>query len=411
MRIPGPLRVYRTRLDWYLVIPILVLLVEGMLAVYSATEFPESPRAGFFARHLVTFPVALAVMLIAMSLPLRLLDDLAYPAYAVTLLLLAATLVVGIEVYGARRWLGYGPARIQPSEVAKVTTMLALARYLIGKRNDPGRVKHLLVSLAIVAVPSLLVLKQPDLGTSGTFVVIGLCMLLWSGLPMLTFGLLASPLLGLLLVRHTVLWLLFMAGSLVGLWRLRMSWIILGGFLLAQVTIFVGAPRIWGHLEPYQKSRLTTFLDPGKDPAGAGYQIMQSKIAIGSGGLAGKGYLKGSQKALAFLPQQHTDFIFSVVGEELGFWGTGIAVLLFFWIVSRGFYLALHSRNRHAGLLAVGCSAMILYHAGVNMGMTLGLLPVTGLPLPLISFGGTFMISIFFILGLLLNVSAHRYDY
>ncbi len=411
MRLPGSIRAYGGRLDPYLIVPAVALVLLGFLAVYSATEFPDSARAGFFVRHLVAFPPAICVLLFAMALPLRFLEDVSYILYAAMILLLIGVLLVGTEVYGARRWLGVGPIRIQPSELAKVATAMALARFLAAKRRDPARITNLLWVIGIIAVPMLLILKQPDLGTSGALPAIGLAVLLWAGIPLLHLLLLVSPLIGLALCRHWFLWGLFLAGSSLLLWKSRLPWLVLALFLILQVAVFAGAPVVWGHLKPYQQARLTTFLDPSSDPSGAGYQILQSKIAIGSGGIWGKGYLKGSQKALAFLPQQHTDFIFSVVGEEFGFWGSFLAVAFFFALIARGYYLALHCRNVFAGLLSVAVSTLLLYHAGVNMAMTVGLLPVTGLPLPFISFGGSFLVSVFGMLGILLNVSAHRYDY
>ncbi|MFB3909227.1 MAG: rod shape-determining protein RodA [Candidatus Eisenbacteria bacterium] len=411
MRIPAALRIYGRRLDPYLIVPMAGLILIGMLVVYSATEFPDSARAGFFLRHLLAFPIAIAAMLVFMVLPLRLLEDFAYVLHAIALVLLIGVLVAGIEVYGARRWLGAGPLRMQPSEFAKLTTILVLARFLSTKRHDPARLSNLGAVLGLALLPLLLVLKQPDLGTSGAFVAFAATMLVWAGLPGLHLLLLVSPLAGLILGKHWLAWGAFLVVSLVVLVRSRMPWLVIGAFVLVQLAVFIGGPIAWGHLEPYQKARLTTFLDPGQDPGGAGYQLLQSKIAVGSGGMWGKGFLKGSQKALAFLPQQHTDFIFSVVGEEFGFLGSLAVLVLFLALVFRAFYLALHCRSPFSGLLAVGLGTLILYHSAVNMAMTVGLLPVTGLPLPLISYGGTFQLTIYATLGLLLNISAHRYDY
>jgi rod shape determining protein RodA len=236
-------------------------------------------------------------------------------------------------------------------------------------------------------------------------------MLIWAGLPILHLFLMLSPIFGVALCRYPLLWVVYMLISIISLWRLRVAGLVLSLYVLVQVGVFVGAPKVWERLEPYQRSRIETFLDPSKDPAGAGYQILQSKVTIGSGGVWGKGYLRGTQKALAFLPQQHTDFIFGVVGEEFGFLGSGLTILLFFLIIGRGYHIALHCRNPFAGLVAAGISTMLLYHAGVNMAMTVGLLPVTGLPLPLLSYGGSFLVSVFLMVGLLLNISAHRYEY
>lgn len=411
MRLPAAFAIYRRRLDPYLVIAGGALVLIGLLAVYSATEFPDSARAGFFARHLVALPLAFGVMALAMAVPLRVLEDLGILLYAATTLLLVAVLLFGTEVYGARRWLGAGPFRMQPSELAKLATAIALAQFLAAKKRDPARWSTLLPAAGMVLLPLALVLKEPDLGTSGAFAVMGIAMVLWSGLPWLHTLLMMSPLASLILCRHYVFWAAYLVVSVLVLWRVRLSWLVLALFVVIQTAVMFGAPVLWNHLEPYQRMRLTVFEHPERDPSGGGYQIMQSKIAIGSGGIWGKGYLKGSQKALAFLPQQHTDFIYSVVGEEAGFLGCLATIILFLLVILRGYYLALHCRSPFAGLLAVGIATLLLYHAGVNMAMTVGLLPVTGLPLPFVSYGGSFQLSVFAMLGLLLNISAHRFDY
>ena len=411
MRLPQSFRIYARRLDPYLVLPAIVLVIIGVLVVYSATEYPDSPRSGFFMRHLLAYPVAFVALIVAMTIPLRTLEDFSYPLYAIGIVSLVAVLFVGQEVYGARRWLVAGPVRLQPAEVVKMLTVFALAHFLIGKRRDPARMGTLLPAFCVILLPIVLVLKEPDLGTSAAFAALGLVMLVWAGLPMLHLLLMASPLVGLALCRYWIVWGLFVLIGSVIIWRSRATWLVLAAFLTVQVTLFVAAPRVWDKLEPYQRARLTTFLDPEKDPAGAGYQILQSKITIGSGGIWGKGYLKGTQKALAFLPQQHTDFIFGVVGEEFGFLGSIVTILLFFTLIARGYFLGLHCRNHFGAMLAVGISSILLYHAGVNMAMTVGRLPVTGLPLPFLSYGGSFLVSSFAMLGLMLNVSAHRYDY
>lgn len=411
MRLPQSIRIYARRPDPYLVLPAIGLILIGLLAVYSATEYPGSPRSGFFIRHLLAYPAAVVAMLVAMTIPLRTLEDFSYPLYVSGIILLVAVLFLGVEVHGARRWLVAGPVRMQPAEVAKTLTVVALAHFLIGKRRDPAGMGTLLPAFCMILLPIVLVLREPDLGTSAAFGALGLGMLVWAGLPMLHLLLMASPLVGLALCRYWAAWGLFVLIGAVVIWKSRVAWLVLAAFLVVQVALFVAAPRVWERIEPYQRARLTTFLNPEKDPGGAGYQILQSKITIGSGGIWGKGYLKGSQKALAFLPQQHTDFIFGVVGEEFGFLGSIVTILLFFGLVSRGYFLGLHCRNHFGAMVAVGISTILLYHAGVNMAMTVGLLPVTGLPLPFISYGGSFLVSSFAMLGLLLNVSAHRYDY
>ncbi len=257
---------------------------------------------------------------------------------------------------------------MQPSELAKLATAIALAQFLAAKKRDPARWSTLLPAAGMVLLPLALVLKEPDLGTSGAFAVMGIAMVLWSGLPWLHTLLMMSPLASLILCRHYVFWAAYLVVSVLVLWRVRLSWLVLALFVVIQTAVMFGAPVLWNHLEPYQRMRLTVFEHPERDPSGGGYQIMQSKIAIGSGGIWGKGYLKGSQKALAFLPQQHTDFIYSVVGEEAGFLGCLATIILFLLVILRGYYLALHCRSPFAGLLAVGIATSVALSRGSEHG-------------------------------------------
>ncbi|MBD3162533.1 MAG: rod shape-determining protein RodA [Candidatus Eisenbacteria bacterium] len=411
MRAPGPYRAYLRRFDWGIALAAFALVLIGLYAVYSATQFPDSPREDLFLRHLLALPVALGAMLVMMAIPLRTLEDLAWPIYGGCLLILLLVLLVGMEAYGARRWLVFGPVRLQPAEIAKIGTIIALANYLARKRRSPDQIRTLFAALGLIALPLLLILRQPDLGTAGAIPALGIGILLWAGLPMVHLLVLASPLLGLALRPLPILWGLFVVASLAVLWRRRVSGLVLALFLLVHGGLFLGAPVVWDRLEPYQRDRITTFLQPEGDPGGAGYQIIQSKITIGSGWIWGKGPLAGTQKALAFLPQQHTDFIFGVIGEELGFLGTSVTLLLFLLLILRAFRLVVQCRSPFAGLLAGGLGSLLLYHVGVNLAMTVGLLPVTGLPLPFLSYGGSFLVAMFAVVGLLLNVSAHRFDY
>ena len=260
-------------------------------------------------------------------------------------------------------------------------------------------------------MPMALVLREPDLGTSGAFPGLALVMLLWAGLPWLTLVVLVSPLLTLAMTGTWYLWVAFLA--LVAVWfhRVRLSWFLLGLVAAVNALVFFGAPRVIQKLEPYQQARIASFLDPDADPAGAGYQVMQSKIAIGSGRAMGKGYLRGTQNILAFLPQQHTDFIYSVVGEEWGFAGSVLVLFLFGTLVLRALYIGRTCRSDFASLLASGIAGLVLYHASVNIAMTMGLFPVTGLPLPFLSYGGSFLITMMAGFGLLENIAVHRYEY
>lgn len=408
MRVP---RIYRQHWDWAVVLPAFLLLAIGSMAIYSATHQPESARYGHFWRHVVALVLGLGAFSVCLLVPLRFWEDSSWIAYGVALFLLAMVLVLGVDEYGARRWFRAGPLRFQPSEFAKLALIAALARYLSGKRIDLGRGSHLAAALGIVLVPMALVLKEPDLGTSGAFPGLALVMLLWAGLPWLTLVVLVSPLVSLALTGTWYFWVVFIALLAGWFHRVRLSWFLLGLVALVNAVVFFGAPRVIARLEPYQQARIASFLDPDADPAGAGYQVLQSKIAIGSGGVAGKGYLRGTQNILSFLPQQHTDFIYSVVGEEWGFAGSALVLLLFGTLVLRALYVSRTCRSPFASLFAAGLAGLVLYHAAVNIAMTMGLFPVTGLPLPFMSYGGSFLITMMAGLGLLENIAVHRYEY
>lgn len=408
MRIP---REYRQHWDWTILLTAAALVAVGILAVYSATHHPESARHGYIVRHMVSVGIGAFAFAVMLFIPLRLWEDTGYGVYILSLLMLIAVLLLGVEEYGARRWLRIGFLRFQPAELAKLAVIMAIARYLSGKRVDLTRTSSQALVLGMAAVPGLLVLKQPDLGTAGSFIAIALLMLMWGGIPKTSLLLLLSPVITLALVRHWWAWGIFLAVSAVILWRVRFHWVVVGIFVLLQGALFLGAPMAVQKLRPYQQARITAFLNPEADPSGTGYQVLQSKIALGSGQIVGKGYLRGTQSSLAFLPQQHTDFIYSVVGEEWGFVGGTAVLVLFAVLLARGIIVARNSRSPFSGFLAVGICGMIFYHAVLNMAMTMGMFPVTGLPLPFISYGGSFLLTSLAAVGLMLNVSVHRYDY
>jgi rod shape determining protein RodA len=257
----------------------------------------------------------------------------------------------------------------------------------------------------------VLVLREPDLGTSLSFPAILIAMLLWGGMPLRQLALGLSPVLNVALffLTGSLWWFAGLFVGMLGLFRPRLPALI--ALLLLNGVVAYATPHLWGHLHDYQKRRIETFLNPDQDPYGAGYQIIQSKIAIGSGGVTGKGYLKGTQKALAFLPMRHTDFIFSVVGEEFGLLGSLTVVLLYAVLILRGLHLGIASRNAFASLMAICIVAALFYHIMVNILMTIGWAPVTGLPLPLLSYGGTALIVNGMEIGLLQNVALRRHEF
>jgi rod shape determining protein RodA len=402
-------------LDWPMLFATGVLLVIGLATVYSATTVPGAHQ-GLWTRQLVWMMVALAAAWVAISLHYRAHDSLAYPLYLLSLVMLVAVLLFGTTAYGAKRWLELGPLRFQPSEIAKIATVFVLARRLSQPKIDLSRLRDWFPSLLLALVPFALVAEEPDLGTSLSFPAILIAMFYWAGMPAGTLVLGLSPGLTLILSfildpRSLAFWLALGVGLTTMIVLLRPGRVLLVMALLLNLGVAFAMPIVKERLHDYQLRRIETFLNPDQDPQGAGYQIIQSRIAIGSGGVLGKGWLKGTQKGLSFLPMRHTDFIFAVIGEERGLVGTLTVVLLYALIILRGYRLAVVARNGFASLLAVGLVTAFFFQVMVNLLMTIGWAPVTGLPLPLLSYGGTALVVNCIQLGLLQNVALRRQEY
>jgi rod shape determining protein RodA len=395
--------------DTPLALTALGLVTIGLLMVYSATYAPGA-HEGLWLRQLLWALAAILAAWVVASVPFRVYDSLAYPAYVVSVVFLVLVLVMGSSAYGARRWLDLGPIKFQPSELAKIATVLVLARRFTDPKLDPRRFKHWFPAVLLTLVPFGLVMKEPDLGTSLSFPAILIAMLYWAGLPLRNLVLALTPVanVALFMLTHTQAW--FGGVLAVTLLATRPRWPLLLAVLALNGAVSYATPALWDGLADYQRRRIETFLDPTADPFGAGYQIIQSRIAIGSGGVVGKGYLEGTQKQLAFLPMRHTDFIYSVVGEELGLLGALTVVILYVLLIRRGLRIAVASRNAFASLMAIGLVTALFYHTMVNMLMTIGWAPVTGLPLPLLSYGGTALIMNGIAIGLLQNVALRRQE-
>ncbi len=397
-------------LDWPLAVSTLSLIGIGLATVYSATSVPGA-HEGLWVKQLVWFGVAAAVAWIVAAVHYRFYDSVSWPLYAISLLLLVAVFAIGVERMGAKRWIELGSFQFQPSEIAKLATAFVLARFFDHARLDLKKIRWWLPPLLIVMVPFVLVAKEPDLGTASSFPAMLIAMYFWAGMPagQLLLGL--SPIfnVALFFLTGSVWWFVGLFVALLAYARPRI--VVLVAMLALNGAVAVALPNLWNHLHDYQKRRIETFLNPEHDPSGSGYQVIQSKIAIGSGGLVGKGYLKGSQKALAFLPMRHTDFIYSVVGEELGLLGSLTVVLLYGIVVFRGYRLASIARDGFASLMAVGITTALFFHILVNMLMTIGWAPVTGVPLPFLSYGGTALIVNCIQIGLLQNVALRRREY
>ena len=396
----------RRHLDIGLLLAICLCIGVGITAIYSASYNWDLGLAGsIYEKQIIWALLGVTVMVITMVIPLKLFYALAYVLYGLTI----ALLILVLEL-GDRRWFNIGPIHIQPSELAKITTVLVIARFLAYRSRDLTRARAYIPPLLFVLVPILLVFKQPDLGTALVFSILILPMFFWAGARPVHLFFLISPALTLICAFHPwmlVAMVLLLIGSLF-LERPRLFTASI--LLLVNLAVAVIAPYMWENkLHDYQKRRILTFLDPNMDKLGAGYQVIQSKIAIGSGGLKGKGFLEGTQTKLAFLPEQHTDFIFSVICEEFGFLGAVLVLALFVFILWRALSIAVQTKSRFASLTAIGLATILLFHIFVNIGMTIGIMPVTGLPLPFLSYGGSTLITNMILVGLLLNIYANRY--
>lgn len=396
--------------DRPLLVVVLLLSAYGLAILYSAGQTDVATQAqGVWLRQLVWMGLGLVAAAAVFRFSFRLLEWVAPAAYGLALFLLLLTLAIGTgqgTAAGTKSWLAIGGHQIgQPAEFAKLAVILMLARYLSGLREAPRNLRELIPPCLIAGIPFLLVLKQPDLGSAIVFVGILFLMLFWAGVKPSLLFLLASPGISLLLAFNTWTWgawMVVLAAALFA-WRPYVA----EGVLLYVANSIMGAIAIplWQRLAPYQQNRLLTFLNPEIDPRAAGYHAIQSRVAIGSGGWFGNGFAEGPQKRLAFLPAQHTDFIFSVVGEELGFAGVLVALCLFLALFLVVLRIARRATDPFASLVAFGILALFFTHVFENVGMTVNLMPITGIPLPFFSYGGSFFLSCCIAVGLLLRAA------
>ncbi|MFH1135999.1 MAG: rod shape-determining protein RodA [Pseudomonadota bacterium] len=353
--------------DWIFLCLVLALATLGIVNLYSASSGFQAGGTPVYMKQLYWFLMGMAFLGVILLFDYHVLCDSAYMIYGFGVLLLVFVMIFGLTSSGAQRWIDLGVFRLQPSELIKVFVIIALAKYFARREYPTGlSFSDLIGPTLFVGLPFLLILKQPDLGTA------------------LHLALSSLPLLLLMRVRRTVL--LAICGGLAA-----------------------AAPFAWFSLKAYQKQRIFTFLNPENDPLGAGYHIIQSKIAVGSGQFWGKGYMKGTQSQLRFLPEQHTDFAFSVFAEEWGFVGSIVLLILFLLLILTALQIVRRSQDRFGALLALGLTALIFWQVLINVSMVTGLMPVVGIPLPFISYGGSSLITTMLAVGLLLNISMRRF--
>lgn len=398
------------QLDKALVLSVGLLALYGLATLYSAgqTDVPTFV-ATIWERQLVWLGLGLVVAWVTFRTSPRMLEWATPWVYAIAVFLLVLTLIIGTgagTAAGSKSWLAIAGHRFgQPAELAKLAVILMLARWLAALREPPSTLRDLIMPGVIAALPCLLVLKQPDLGSAIVFVAILFFMLFWAGTKPSLLLLAASPVIGLVLAFSTVawgVWIAVLAGLL--LWWRPYLW---EGLAIMTLNVLGGviALPMWNRLAPYQQNRLLAFLNPDVDPRAAGWHVIQSKVAVGSGGLLGKGFTEGTQKRLAFLPAQHTDFIFSIVGEELGFVGVLAALCLFAWMLFSLLRVARKATDPFSSLCVFGIAGLFFTHIVENVGMTINLMPITGIPLPFFSYGGSFLLACSIGVGIALRVA------
>ncbi|MBN1997535.1 rod shape-determining protein RodA [candidate division KSB1 bacterium] len=395
----------RSQPNWTLFVFALLLSGYGLLAIYSATNSSDNPDIrDNLTSQIIWICVGLALGLVISYLSLNIVFSVAYFPY-VSLVVLLAILAFVPSSNGVNRWFQVGPFHLQPSELMKPALVLALARFISDRNRSPNKLKTLFFTFLFVLLPFILVLKQPDLGTSLTYLAIVIPMLYWRGLSTFIIFAICTPIITFVASFHFwTFFVIIVLTSLILIWSKRGTLVFWVLFVL-NISVGIFAPVFWNSLHEYQKQRILTFLGLISDPQGVGYQIIQSKVAIGSGGIIGKGFLHGTQTQLRFLPAQHTDFIFSVLAEEWGFIGAIVVLLTFFLFLRKAVEIGSSTKNMFAGVLIMGIMTVFAFQLFVNVGMTLGIMPVTGIPLPFISYGGSAMITNMLMVGILANKS------
>lgn len=396
------------KFDFVVFASIILITAIGLIAIYSATN--NHPTAqGNFQKQLFTSVLAIILFFIAYYIPYKTFRFIAIPSYVFSLLMLVAVLFFGKTVYGAKSWLDLGPIGFQPSEFAKIGIILFLSHFLTRQRKNLNDIKDFLTIMAYSLLPLMLILLEPDMGTAIVYIIITAAILFWSGVDLFWFFLILSP-------------IVVLFASLFGIAAFILAMLLVIALLFYfKRNIFVNASIIvmnmaaaylfdygLNFLQPHQQKRIETFINPTSDPLGAGYNILQTKVAIGSGGIFGKGFLQGNQTQLRFIPEQWTDFIYCVIGEEFGFVGSIIVISLFIILFIRLLYIATHTKNKFGSMVVIGSLALLFTHFAINIGMNLGVAPVIGLPLPFLSYGGSSLMVNMILMGIVLNFYKNR---
>src|SRR4030095_1923732 len=389
------------------------LISVGLIAIYSAT-YGNEQVSGNFSKQLVSACIGVIIVLAIMYAPPKYLSMSSYVFYGLVILMLAAVLFLGKKIKGQTSWFNIGGFGIQPSEFAKVATVVALAYFLSNKQQDTDvtKIRDFAMAIGFAILPVGLIMLQPDMGTALVFIALVLPMLYWAGLPNYVLFIIVSPV---ICAIGGFLGTVYFVGAvlliLLGLFLFKRKMLISSIVLSLCIMSGLFVNMAYNKLQPYQQKRIMSMFNPESDPLGAGYNVIQSKIAIGSGGMMGKGFLQGTQTQLKYIPEQWTDFIFCMVGEEFGFVGSIVVVLLFLVLIWQTIHIAYICKNQFLSICCIGFATIFSFHILINLGMIMGIMPVIGIPLPFMSYGVSFLLSNLIMLGIILNAYRNRKDY
>jgi len=387
---------------------LILLMFIGIISIYTASSSrigDDFLFANYYIKQFIWIIISMLILLILLKIPNVVVEISIFPIYFFTILLLILVLFLP-EIKGSHRWMSLGPINFQPSELAKLFTILVLSKFISKPFLSDGQI--LFRSFIITLIPVILILLEPDLGTALIFFVILFSILLVSDLPKFYLILIVSPIISIIFSFSYWMFIIYALILIYLLYRSNLDKVIIGFVVAINTFIFFITPIFWNNLKDYQQNRILTFINPMRDPFGAGYQIIQSKIAIGSGGIFGKGFLMGTQKNMNFLPEHHTDFIFSVIGEEFGFFGCLFILLIYFLFLYKIAKSIIKIKQKEYRFVSVGILAYITFQIFINIGMNLGIVPTTGIPLPFISYGGSNLLINVMAIGFILKYLKER---
>lgn len=386
----------------------IILILIGLLAIYSST-YNHPTAKGNFNKQWVFGAASIVIFFIVYFLPANTFRAIAIPLFLISQALLVAVLFMGKTVYGAKSWMSVGPIGFQPSEFAKIGTILLLAHWLSAAKRDMNNLKELFYTVSLSLIPIVLVLMEPDMGTAIVYISISIVMIFWSGISLFGLFVVLSP--GVILFASlfgTPMYLFALGAVVVALILFKQDLFTSGTVFVINLAAGFAFELLLKFLKPHQVNRILSFVDPTSDPLGSGYNALQAKVAIGSGGLTGKGFMQGNQTQLRFIPEQWTDFIYCVVGEEFGFIGSVIVLVLFLIIFLKLLNYTNYAGDKFDKLVVVGILTLFFVHFAINIGMNLGITPVIGLPLPFISYGGSALVTNMLLLGITFNIYKNR---